>query len=93
MGYRIHYGTPQKTFSRWLQIMRLHVLILVSFLAFLFLVNTMWPEGAEYIRDSAQLFRTKTASALNILKENLDSREPLVAVFSEFFSFCVNDLQ
>lgn len=87
MSYRIQYGPPQKPFRSRLQFLRLHVLILVSFLVFLFLVNTMWPEGAEYIRNSAQMFRAKVGDALNILEENLVSKEPLVAVFSDLLPF------
>ena len=83
MGYRIDYGTPQKKFYKGMLRMRLQVLTLLSFLVFLLLVNLLWPAGAEYLRNTALLFREKTVAALNLLEENFLSREPLASVFSD----------
>ncbi len=84
MSYRIDYRAAQKKLH-----IRLPALTLLSFLLFLLLVSTLWPEGAEYIRSSACQIRIKTAAALNLLEEEAFQGEPLTAVFSDFFqSLC-----
>ena len=83
MGYRIDYEKAQKQLR--IVHMRLPVLTLLSFHLFLLLVNSLWPEGAEYLHNSLHLLRLKTAGVLNVLEADILNRESLTAVFSDIF--------
>ena len=85
MGYRIEYHTVQKKQRTFISFIRLPVLTILCFLAFLFLVDVMWPEGAALIQKSGLFSRSTVAvSALNDLADKLYCGEPLVTAFADF---------
>lgn len=83
MSYRIDYSSSRKRLHISLLHIRLPAMTLLCFLIFVLLVNILWAEGTQYILDSVQLFREKTAVALNNFEEDFLNREPLAAAFSD----------
>lgn len=81
MSYRIDYGFLHKNKHR----RRLPMLTVLSFLLFLFLVNTFWEEGVAYMQASICRLPARIAAALNLLEGDILAGEPLTAAFSDFF--------
>ena len=83
MNYCISYRNPRRrTYSR-LKYLRLHVLTLICFLLFLFMVNIMWHEGMDCLRNITLTLREKTSVVLNHIETGLLYKKPLSAVFSD----------
>jgi len=85
MGYRIEYQSAQKKYANKSHYMRLPVLVVLCFFLFLFLVETLWPDGAALIRKAAFYPKEVIAvSALNDLADELRYGESLVTAFADF---------
>lgn len=89
MSYRIDYGRKQK--MKHSGNFRLAALTLLSFLMFLMLVNSMWAEGAEYLRNLLRQLRSQTAAVLSVLETDILNRDPMTVVFSDFFQSIAHD--
>lgn len=86
MGYRIEYHTAQRKQGNFLRFVRLPLLTIVCFVIFLFLVGTLWPEGAAWIEKSGFFAKSMAAvAALDELADGLHYGEPLVTAFAEFY--------
>lgn len=85
MSYRIQYPSPYAAPCKKQSKIRLPLLTVLCFLLFLFLVNTFWPRGAEYMGEKMAALRQSAAvMALDRLAEDLFRGEPLSTAFSEF---------
>lgn len=85
MSYRIQYSSPYAAPCKKQSKIRLPLLTVLCFLLFLMLVNTFWPQGAEYMAEKMAALRQSAAvMALDRLAEDLFRGEPLSAAFSEF---------
>lgn len=85
MGYHIEYQTAQKKCSYKSFPLRLPALIILCFLLFLFLVNTIWNDGAAWMQKN--VFRAGSAiavSALDDLADELGYGEMVMSAFSDF---------
>ena len=86
MSYRINYGSSHKKKGSPTAKIRLPALTALCFLVFLFLVNTLWPEGSAYL---AGFLENRGASAsvmaLDRFTEELHHGEPLAEAFSAFW--------
>lgn len=86
MRYRIDYTTKHRRKGRHLQPLRPAALTLLSFLLFLFWVNSRWTEGADYLRSWIPSIRiTGMGDAMDRFAEKLYSNETLTEVFSSLF--------
>lgn len=85
MGYRIHYQSEKKKDRKLRNGSRLAVLIAACFLFFLFLVETFWPEGAEFIQ-TINVFSEEMipVSALNDLENGLLQGDSFVKSWAAF---------
>lgn len=84
MRYRIDYTTKHRRKGRHLQ--RLAALTLLSFLLFLFLVNSHWTEGADYLQSWIPSIRiTGMGDVMDRFAEKLYRDETLAEVFSSLF--------
>lgn len=84
MGFRIVYPTVQKQYGKKYGRVRLPVCIFFFFALFVFLVETMWPEGAVFLERFLPLGEKVSAvSALNNLAEELRLGERLYIAFAD----------
>ena len=85
MSYRINYGSSNRKNGNSVTKFRLSALTALCFLAFLFLVNTFWPEGSDYLGEILAGQNTSASVvALERFAEELHHGEPLVEAFSKF---------
>ena len=85
MSYRINYGSAHRKKGNPIAKFRLPALTALCFLAFLFLVNTFWPEGSDYLGEILAGQNTSASVvALERFAEELHHGEPLAEAFSAF---------
>ncbi len=87
MGYHIEYGGVKKVRGLERRTLRLPALTGLFFLLFVFLVTTLWPEGAQLLRETVIPGDPAVAAAsFERLKEDLYSGLGMGSSLKLFFS-------
>ena len=80
MSYRIRYPVLHKLRNKPGTTVRFPALTVLCFLIFLFLVNLLWPEGANWLR------KTMPVAGLDQVAFDLLHGETVYASLSDFFT-------
>lgn len=87
MGYRVEYLEDSKKSANWLCTMRICILTVLSFCLFSLLVENMWPEGFQCLRNAfCSIDKFIPVSAMNEFADNLQTGEQLISAFANFIN-------